>query len=122
MKALLTLLCLSMCLGCQAQELYRVTAYCACKICCGKYSDGRFADGTSVVGWDNRAVANNWLEFGTAVSINGKEYIVKDRGSKKYFGSKEDRRLALDVYKSSHQEAKEFGVQYLLVKVLEEVK
>tara|TARA_Y100000310_G_C20672167_1_gene810859 strand:- start:445 stop:819 length:375 start_codon:yes stop_codon:yes gene_type:complete len=102
-----------------ASSLWRVTAYCSCKICCGRWSDGSFASGKHCyVG----GVANNWLGFGSTVSINGKTYTVEDRGSTKYFGKPEERRKAIDIYMNSHEEAKEFGVQWLPVKILKEVR
>ncbi len=84
-------------------------------VCCGKYSDGITASGKKVkVGM----VANNWLDFGTKVFIKGLgEFTVEDRGSRKYFGTKEEKRKAIDVYFDSHKEAKEFGVKFLKVEV-----
>ena len=98
------------------KDLWRITAYCACKKCCGKYADGITASGKKVkVGF----VANNWLPFGTKVKIEGLGiYIVEDRGSKKYFGTKEEKRKALDIYFEEHEEAKRFGVKYLKVEIL----
>ncbi len=98
------------------KDLWRITAYCGCEKCCGKYADGITASGKKVkVGF----VANNWLPFGTKVKIEGLGiYIVEDRGSKKYFGTKEEKRKALDIYFEEHEEAKRFGVKYLRVKIL----
>ncbi len=84
-------------------------------VCCGKWSDGITASGKKVkVGM----VANNWLPFGTKVFIKGLgEFTVEDRGNKKYFGTKEEKRQCIDVYMDSHKEAKEFGVKFLKVEV-----
>jgi len=98
------------------KDLWKVTAYCACKICCLKYANGITASGKKVkVG----IVANNWLKFATKVNIEGLGgFIVEDRGSIAYFGTKEERRKAIDIYFDKHEEAKEFGVQYLKVEVI----
>jgi 3D (Asp-Asp-Asp) domain-containing protein len=94
-------------------EEWKVTAYCACPKCCGKYSDGVFASGKKVyVG----GVAVNWLKFGTKITIDGKEYTVEDRGAKSIFGTKDKPIKAVDIYFESHNEARKFGVQYLEVK------
>ena len=115
-KALfITFLVASFWFGYNSETKWRVTAYCSCEKCCGRFSDGYFASGKlCYVG----AVANNWLPFGTKVVIDGITYVVEDRGSKKYFGTKKEKRKAIDIYFEDHQEAKNFGVQYLKVKVV----
>lgn len=97
-------------------KLWKITAYCSCKICCGIYADKITASGESVrLG----IIANNWLEFGSRVKIEGLGiYTVKDRGSEKYFGTKKEKRKAIDVYFNTHKEAEDFGVKYLRVKIL----
>lgn len=102
-----------------ANELWRVTHYCACEKCCGKWSDGHFASGKPVyVG----GVACNWLPFGTKLRITqGKivtTYVVEDRGAKSIFGDKDNHKKALDIYCSTHNEAKQNGVKWLKVEVL----
>jgi 3D (Asp-Asp-Asp) domain-containing protein len=99
-------------------ELWKITAYCACEKCCGIYADGITASGKKV---SKGIVANNWLEFGTKVKIKGLgNFIVEDRGSKRYFGTKQEKRKAIDVYFNSHEKAKEFGVKYLKVKIIKD--
>jgi len=94
-------------------EEWKVTAYCACPKCCGKYSDGVFASGKKVyVG----GVAVNWLKFGTKIQIDGVEYTVEDRGAKSIFGTKDNPIKAVDIYFESHDEARKFGVKYVEVK------
>lgn len=97
------------------ENIWRVSGYCSCKICCKQYANGITASGKKVkVG----IVANNWLKFGTKVNIEGLGgLIVEDRGSIAYFGTKAERRKAIDIYFDKHEEAKEFGVQYLEVEV-----
>ena len=48
--------------------------------------------------------------FGTKLSINGKEYVVEDRG-----GAINGNRI--DIYVSSHSAALRWGVKYLPVEV-----
>lgn len=57
------------------------------------------------------AVAADDLPLGTKIRINGKVYVVKDR-----FGGGYTNRL--DIYMDSHQEAINFGRQYLEVEVI----
>ena len=96
------------------QESWLISAYCSCKKCCGRWSDGYFASGNvCYIG----GVANNFLPFGSKVIIQGKTYTVEDRGSKKYFGTKRQRVKHIDIYFDDHQEAKEFGVKWLPVEV-----
>lgn len=89
-----------------------VTAYCACKKCCGKNAKGIAADGTSVKG--KMVIAADWsvMPQGSILYVPGYgEAVVHDTGSA-IVGNR------LDVYFDSHQEAKEWGRQYLDVKVL----
>ena len=83
---------------------FRLTAYCACKKCCGK-SDGITASGAKVQQGITVAADTDILPFGTKVIINDHEYTVQDCG-----GAIKGNRI--DVYFDSHEEALEFGVQY----------
>ena len=95
---------------------FRLTAYCSCEICCDEYALNRPKDenGNPIVYTANMSVAKqgvtvaadtNVLPFGTTLLIDGHEYIVQDRG-----GAIKGNRI--DVYFDSHQEARQFGVQY----------
>jgi len=97
-------------------ELWKITAYCSCEKCCGIYADGRFASNKKCyIG----GCANNWLKFGTKVKIEGLGiFVVEDRGSKKYFGTKEEKRKVIDIYFDTHIEADRFGKKYLKVKII----
>ena len=81
---------------------YKLTAYCACSKCCGKWAGGNTSSGT--VPTQGRTVACNTLPAGTKVNINGHDYIVEDTGNMK--GN------VIDIFFNSHQEALNFGVQY----------
>ena len=92
----------------------RVTAYCPCPKCCGQYSDGITACGHKIQPGDVFVAADKRYSFGTEMIIsgynNGQPVKVLDRGG----AIKGDR---LDVFFASHQEALEWGVRYLDVKV-----
>ena len=92
----------------------RVTAYCPCPICCGKYAAGITANGHVIQQGDNFCAADRSYPFGTEIVIPGYNSStpvkVIDRGG----AIKGDR---LDVFFASHQDALEWGVQYLDVKV-----
>jgi len=92
----------------------RVTAYCPCKKCCGKYSNGTTASGYKIRPGDSLVAADTKFPFGTEIIINqynnGKPVKVLDRG-----GAIRGNRL--DVLFHSHRQAQKWGVQYLDVKV-----
>jgi len=92
----------------------RVTAYCPCRKCCGKYSDGVTACGHKIQPGDTFVAADRRYPFGTEMLIpgysNGRPVKVLDRGD----AIKGNR---LDVFFATHQEALEWGVKYLEVNV-----
>lgn len=93
-----------------------VTAYCACRDCCGPNARGITASGRHVSYNNGRFVAadTSVLPFGTRVSIpgyNGGEAVeVIDRGGA-IKGNK------LDVYFDDHETARHWGRQTILVEV-----
>jgi 3D (Asp-Asp-Asp) domain-containing protein len=94
----------------------RVTAYCPCSKCCGDYSDGITACNHHIQKGDRFVAADKKYSFGTEMIIPGYNKSctveIKDRG-----GAIQGNRL--DVYFDTHQEALEWGVQYLdvLIKI-----
>ena len=92
----------------------RVTAYCPCQKCCGKYSDGVTACGHKICPGDAFVAADKEYSFGTEMIIagykNGEPVKVLDRG-----GAIRGNRL--DVFFHSHEEALKWGVRHLYVKV-----
>jgi 3D (Asp-Asp-Asp) domain-containing protein len=92
----------------------RVTAYCPCSKCCGSYSDGVTASGHKISQGDRFVAADKIYPFGTEMIIpgykKGEAVKVLDRG-----GAIRGNRL--DVFFNSHQEALEWGVRYLDVKI-----
>ncbi|NIP22951.1 MAG: hypothetical protein GWN67_03005 [Phycisphaerae bacterium] len=92
----------------------RVTAYCACRRCCGKFADGITASGHKIRQGDTFAAADKKYSFGTEMVVagynNGKPIEVLDRGGA-IRGNK------LDVFFNSHRKARKWGVKYIDVKV-----
>lgn len=86
----------------------RLTAYCSCSKCCGKWAGGPTASGVMPV--EGVTVANGALPFGTKVSINGNVYTVQDRG----VGADQ-----FDIYMDSHNACRLFGMQYADVYIVE---
>jgi 3D (Asp-Asp-Asp) domain-containing protein len=83
-------------------KTYKITAYCACKKCCGK-SDGITASGAKVK--EGVTIAMKGLKFGTVVHIEGVgRRVVQDRG----VGSGK-----IDIYMDSHNEALKWGIKRL---------
>jgi 3D (Asp-Asp-Asp) domain-containing protein len=91
----------------------KVTGYCACEDCCGKKEDpddiGITASGARAVAKTTIAMAKGY-PFGTKVEINGNIYTKQDHGDA-ITGTD------IDIYFNTHQEAENWGVQYLDVKV-----
>ena len=91
---------------------FKLTAYCACKKCCGKWADGKTATGTFPVQGRTIAVDEDVIPYGSEVIVNGHTYVAEDCGGA-IVGNR------IDVYFDNHEEALEFGVQYgqVLLKV-----
>lgn len=80
---------------------FKLTSYCSCPVCCGVWSGGPTASGAMPV--EGRTVAMADVPFGTKLIIGGLLYTVEDRGTP--YGH-------VDIYKNSHQDALNFGVQH----------
>lgn len=109
---------LTLAMGQARGEAFLITAYDNCKLCCGKDANHP-AYGITASGKPAQAAypACNWLPFKTPLLIDGKPYIVMDRGAKSLFGSKTNHIKHLDIWMPTHAEARKFGVQYLDVKI-----
>lgn len=92
----------------------KVTGYCPCSKCCGQYSDGITASGHKIQPGDTFVAADKRYSFGTEMVIegynDGKPVKVLDRGGA-IQGNK------LDAFFHTHQQALEWGVRYIDVKV-----
>lgn len=91
-----------------------ITAYCACKLCCGPNAKGICANNSRPTAGTTIA-ASRTIPLGCKVIIKGFNYTgqvgtgdtiftVQDRLAKRY-----DSRF--DIYMSSHQKAKDFGIR-----------
>ncbi len=97
--------------------LTKITAYCPCEICCGSHADGITASGLkATVGM---VAAPKGIPFGTVLNIDGVEYVVADRGgaitSTKFIHEGQTVYGCLDIFFPTHQNALNWGVQYLMV-------
>ena len=101
---------------------FRLTAYCSCELCCGKWALNRPVDkdGNEIVygaigeklseGY-SIAVDPSIIPYRTEVIINGHTYKAQDCG-----GAIKGNRI--DIYFEDHQAALNFGVQYAEVFVI----
>ena len=81
-----------------------VTAYCACKLCCGPHAGGLTASGVKPVEGITCAASRS-IPFGTRIYIEGVGYrTVQDRLAKRY-----DNRI--DIFFKRHEDALRFGKQ-----------
>jgi len=96
----------------------KVTAYCPCENCCGKYADGLTAIGRNAKTTLGVAADPKLLSYGTKLNIPGigvRE--VDDTGGAMRQSAKKGI-YHIDVRFHNHQEALDFGVKWLDVKVL----
>ena len=95
---------------------FRLTAYCSCELCCGKWALNRPIDengdeivygaiGERLTEGYSIAVDPKVIPYRTEVIINGHTYKAQDCG-----GAIKGNRI--DVYFEDHQAALNFGVQY----------
>lgn len=91
--------------------MFKLTAYCPCTLCCGKWADNRRnnivygAIGEELKENYSIAVDPDVIPYRSEVIINGKAYKAQDCG-----GAIKGNRI--DVYFEDHDDALEFGVQY----------
>lgn len=88
---------------------FRLTAYCPCAKCCGKWANGITATGTTATEGRTIAVDPAVIPYGSAVTLYYEDgtvhtYTAEDCGG----GIKGNR---LDIYFDDHQAALQFGVQ-----------
>lgn len=94
--------------------VFTVTAYCSCARCCGVWASRRpggivyTASGTVAQEGRTVAVDPNVIPYGTVLWIAGHRYVAEDCG-----GAIKGNRI--DVYFSSHDAARAWGVQELEV-------
>lgn len=87
-----------------------LTAYCACRTCCGPNATGLTAAGTRPI--EGRTVAlPRRFPLGSRVVIGGHTYIGEDRTARRFDGR-------IDVYCASHETAKRRGISTNLVTII----
>ena len=79
---------------------FKLTAYCACQICCGEFANGITASGTVPV--QGQTVAMYGVPFGTKLIVDDVVYTVEDRGTP--YGH-------IDIYMVDHEAAAAFGTR-----------
>ena len=84
---------------------FKITAYCNCTKCCGKWAGGPTASGTMPKAGRTIAVDPKVIPLGTKVIIGGKTYVAEDTG-----GAIKGKRI--DMYFASHTDALAWGVKY----------
>ena len=87
-----------------------VTAYCACKVCCGNQASGLDASGRRPVEGVTVALPRRF-PLGSIVIIEGREYRGTDRLAKKY-----DERI--DIYFRKHSDAIAWGIKNKRVTII----
>lgn len=91
---------------------FKITAYCNCRICCGKNSiHGLTRTGTVPQENHTISVDPRVIPLGSKVMIGGQIYTAEDTGSA-------IKGNIIDMYFNSHQVAKEYGVKWLDVYIL----
>ena len=99
---------------------FRVTAYCPCEICCGKWASMRPIDengnpivfGASGFPLESYVSCASTFPFGTQIELDGIGTVeVQDRTAT-WLVDKYGENI-IDIYMEDHEAAKEFGVQYV---------
>lgn len=106
------------------QVTARLTAYCTCEICCGKWSGGPTASGVypkqgQTIALDREAAQDLGLNFGARIAIDGKEFIYQDSGGSPMNDAyHQTGYLPIDVFFNNHADAHTFGVKVVPVYIL----
>lgn len=100
--------------------IYRVTAYCACEKCCGKWALNRPLDenGNPIVyGAAGEVLISGVsvaspLPFGTQIELDGYGTVMVHDRTSKWVVEKYGENI-IDIYFDSHEEAWNWGCQYI---------
>ena len=96
---------------------FKLTAYCPCMKCCGK-TDGITSTGTLAAEGRTIAVDPRVIPYGSTVTIYYEDGTVQTYTAEDCGGAIKENRI--DVFFSSHDAARAFGVQSAMVYVEEE--
>ncbi len=105
--------------GWYREEVALVTAYCPCARCCGSSSPGITSIGKNA--WTPGLAAEpNYLNYGTQVFVPGYGFSeIDDTGGAMRRHWRQSGLLHIDVRMTYHHEARQWGKQYLRVKIYE---
>ena len=101
------------------KQTFRVTAYCACTKCCGKWASKRPLDKNGkpiVYGASGKKLISNYscaspLPFGTKIKLDGIGTVeVQDRTAN-WVVNKYGKNI-IDIYMTNHNEAYKFALKY----------
>ena len=96
---------------------FKLTAYCPCAKCCGKWANGITATGTTATEGRTIAVDPRVIPYGSTVTIYYEDGTVHTYTAEDCGGAIKENRI--DVFFSSHDAARAFGVQSAMVYVEE---
>lgn len=107
---------------------FRVTAYCACEKCCGKWANLRPRDENGnpiVIGASGEVLATGIscaspYPFGTEINLDGYGTVVVEDRTADWVVEKHGMNI-VDIYFDNHQEALEFGLQYMGGVIIDDV-
>lgn len=102
------------------KHTFRVTAYCSCSKCCGKWANNRplDANGNPIVKGASGDVlipmvsVASPLPFGTEIELEGVGTVVVHDRTAQWIVDKHGQYI-LDLYFNDHQKASDFGVKHL---------
>ena len=106
--------------GWYREEVALTTAYCPCSKCCGTHSPGITSIGKNA--WEPGLAADPiYLEYGTKVFVPGYGLsVVDDTGGAMRRHWRSNGLLHIDVRMMYHYEARQWGKQYLRVKIYDD--
>lgn len=92
---------------------FRLTAYCSCSICCGRWANGYTASGVKPVAGRTIALASSTmkrlgLQFGDQIYLRGHIYTIEDHGGSEMAFTNDG--LCIDIYCNTHAEC--FNAMY----------
>jgi len=102
------------------EVIAKVTAYCPCNVCCSSYADGRTSIGKSA--WKpGIAAAPAALPYGTQIAVpQYGTFAVDDTGSAMRRAWNRGGTIHIDVRMTYHYEARNWGTQYLTIRIYED--
>lgn len=88
---------------------FKLTAYCPCAKCCGKWANGITATGTTATEGRTIAVDPRVIPYGSTVTLYYEDGTVHTYTAEDCGGAIKGNRI--DVFFDDHQAARDFGVQ-----------